>query len=293
MDTSALEQHITLTSSTNIQDICRPLREHFGITSFVYQRNYTDCSEIRLSNQPKWVKHFYQQDYFLKSTFETIPSNYTSGYVLWKDLTNHSEVLGAAREHGIDHGITLLVKKNDGCEFYFFGTTPDNASISEFYLANVDLLERFILYFQDKAATLISKAVQDKIVIPNKFERVREPGTFPILVPSESRDAFIQDTPINKLHLPDKTSLTSLSKREIDCLVLLLQGKTLKEIAEILFRSARTIEAHINNVKIKLKCRTKSELISKLLSLGFNKDGHFSIITSTNSLCSSIYPINA
>ena len=58
-----------------------------------------------------------------------------------------------------------------------------------------------------------------------------------------------------------------LTRREIDCVILLLESFTAKEIAEKLALSPRTVERHLEHVKTKLKCSNKTELVIKLLEL--------------------------
>ena len=57
-----------------------------------------------------------------------------------------------------------------------------------------------------------------------------------------------------------------LSKRQYDCLIHLIHGKTTKEIARILDLSTRTVESYIETLKIKLNCYSKAQLIDKLQS---------------------------
>ncbi|OAI46511.1 hypothetical protein AYO45_01840 [Gammaproteobacteria bacterium SCGC AG-212-F23] len=61
----------------------------------------------------------------------------------------------------------------------------------------------------------------------------------------------------------------NLTKREIHCLFHLVRGKTANDIANILFISKRTAEKHVDNIKTKLKCNTKSEIIAKAIENGF------------------------
>lgn len=67
----------------------------------------------------------------------------------------------------------------------------------------------------------------------------------------------------------DNCEFFNLSKRESLCLFYLIRGKTAKEIAQHLSISQRTVESHIDNIRMKLSCKTKSEIISKALDLGF------------------------
>lgn len=65
---------------------------------------------------------------------------------------------------------------------------------------------------------------------------------------------------------PDFTS--TLSKRESVCLFYLVRGKSAQDIANILHISKRTVEKHIENIKDKLNCKKKSEVIEKAIECG-------------------------
>ena len=64
----------------------------------------------------------------------------------------------------------------------------------------------------------------------------------------------------------DKTN-ACLSLRQIQCAEYLLNGRTAKETGESLGLSARTVEYYLGNIKSKLECKNKSELIAKLVRL--------------------------
>jgi|688.fasta_scaffold197151_3 DNA-binding CsgD family transcriptional regulator len=65
------------------------------------------------------------------------------------------------------------------------------------------------------------------------------------------------------------------TSREAEVMVHLLQGKTVKSSANILRLSPRTVEFYVKNMKIKLGCRTKSELIGKVFASDFVKHVDF------------------
>lgn len=60
----------------------------------------------------------------------------------------------------------------------------------------------------------------------------------------------------------------NLSTKEFECLFFILRGKNARQIAEITFRSVRTIESHIESLKYKFSCTSKSELIEKAIDVG-------------------------
>lgn len=69
--------------------------------------------------------------------------------------------------------------------------------------------------------------------------------------------------------LGDPYATVYLTQREADCVYHLLQGTTLTQVGKILHLSTRTVEYYINNVKRKLVCRKKQEVIEKILQTQF------------------------
>lgn len=68
----------------------------------------------------------------------------------------------------------------------------------------------------------------------------------------------------------NKNSLNcDLSNRQQECLFYLLRGFTCKIIAKQLYISTRTAEFHLEQLKFKFKCLSKSELIEKAIIMGY------------------------
>jgi len=61
----------------------------------------------------------------------------------------------------------------------------------------------------------------------------------------------------------------SLSEREIDVLRLLRQGLTNKDIAQTLFLSVRTVEAHLRNIYGKLNITSRTEAVLWAVNHGY------------------------
>ncbi|MBL4647663.1 MAG: PAS domain-containing protein [Gammaproteobacteria bacterium] len=79
---------------------------------------------------------------------------------------------------------------------------------------------------------------------------------------AEIADYYVLDSH----HNPGK-----LSTRELECLFLQLRGKTAKQIAQILQLSKRTIEYYIDNIKSKLGCQNKAELLVTAMTQGYQQ----------------------
>lgn len=60
-----------------------------------------------------------------------------------------------------------------------------------------------------------------------------------------------------------------LSERELECLFLQIRGKSAKQIGDILGLSKRTVESYADNIKSKMGCQNKSELLVKATSQGY------------------------
>ncbi len=67
--------------------------------------------------------------------------------------------------------------------------------------------------------------------------------------------------------LTDSYTSLGLTQRQSECLFYLIRGKSCNEVSNILSRSRRTIEHHVDIIKDKLGCKNRSEIISKIYDL--------------------------
>lgn len=63
-----------------------------------------------------------------------------------------------------------------------------------------------------------------------------------------------------------------LTPREKDILFFTVKAKTAKQVARILNLSPRTVYSHLDNIKAKLNCRTKGELVDIAYQMGFSQE---------------------
>lgn len=74
----------------------------------------------------------------------------------------------------------------------------------------------------------------------------------------------------NTFKINTNTNPFHFSKREIECIFHLLRGKKSRQIAEALHLSKRTIDFYIENIKNKMGCHTKSELLLAAIKAGYS-----------------------
>lgn len=66
-------------------------------------------------------------------------------------------------------------------------------------------------------------------------------------------------------YLGDKYPGMYLTKREAECMFWIVQHNTIAETALKMELSARTVEFYVKNMKLKLHCASKKQLIEKVL----------------------------
>ncbi len=81
---------------------------------------------------------------------------------------------------------------------------------------------------------------------------------------NEPLNQLLLNFPGNHLSHVDEVQL---SKRQLDCLYYLVKGLTMKKIADQLNLSPKTVEHYLDAIKMKLNCRSRSDLIAAGLQL--------------------------
>ena len=242
----------TLSYCQDIAMLCKPLN-NIGIDYFSYTRVYKDGARIYLSSEPKSIEYNLIRKNCVNSGNEMHPDNYRANQIIvWSALPNQQYYQDAALQIGANNGIYLFGVKNDAyCESFGVATSTHNETILNNYFNNLELLRRFSEYFKQEASEMINKVSQDKIILPFNTDQI---------INSCDADELDQI-------LASNTRLPKLTKRQKDCAHLLMQGMSAKMIANELNISFRTVELYLRDMKYRLQCSNKTELIIKLTRL--------------------------
>lgn len=245
--------HFSLESTQSVNEICSSILQQIGITYFNYLKVYhKDSSRELLTNNAEWIDHFYKTGLYNSVATIDVEHLLPKGYFLWSELDSNDPIYNQGRElFNIDNGISFIVKRKDVTCLYIFGSTRENYKINNFYIKNIDLLKRFILYFNDKGSTLLKNAAKNKIYLPEK--QIITPKILNNMEVTQSeREIFYEKTNIEKFYLLTEADDLYLTKKQAECAAYLIEGATAKQCAKALNISYRTVESYINDIKTKL-----------------------------------------
>lgn len=258
------ENHFFLTAQNDIRNICSDKLRSMGISYFNYLRVYNDGSSSFLCTHNDMIKYLFANNVPVAAPvdnqFVTTKFNY-----MILPIGKYNKLLHHAKLNwDLSHFIDLVDRYEDYFELFCFGSTPNNSGIVNFYLNNMDYLEKFKIYFKEKAFDLLKKVEKNKILLPNGME----PPYRGINFKSEENAQITHE--VNKdFYLKSKYGNVILTKRQYDCLSQLAAGCTAKEAAKNLGISHRTFENYLATLKSKIGCHKKSQLITRFLNQYF------------------------
>ncbi len=216
-------------------NICELIKSIVSDKDIYYVRVYQDNSVSILTTNTNWmnnwIHHFNKFDNtFFQEKIKKAITSISSIYGAW-----HYDKLDALLEfnhhYQIDQGFDIYKRKKDYVEIWAFSGKADMPMFHDFCINNISKLEEIT----DSCREIITK--QDELFFT---ERV----LLPINISADFQKPL-------------------LTYREVECARLIMLGNTAKEIARNLNIAPRTAEIHINNLKQKLDCSYKTQLILK------------------------------
>jgi len=252
MGSELSNNHIALVSSTQVAEICKPLKK-LGISYFSFVRSFKDGSHIRLANNAAWTQHYYTREFY-NVIVKQIPDK--EGNILWSCMDRYPLFYEASEYFDVDNGTAIVITTGDVVERYFFGSTKENIDVNHVYLHHLDLLKKFILYFKEIAKPLIDKATETKILVPQRLQRDED-----VYADGVIKD-FLNDIKITKVSIRVKGKDIFITPNEAKILSLMKYGYTAKDISKEIGLKSKTIEIYRDNLKLKLNQFTRGNLVS-------------------------------
>lgn len=260
-----LEKHISITAAKSIDDIIHPLSDTFGVKFFRYLKLYKNGKRVILSNIPDAIRYMYGQGQYVNLWYDgEFPEFLKEGWYSWhiNRLLDTRDV-----EEQIESDLTSLLKVYNGVTYvqesdYYFEIFSFDTVENTIYQVDRQLLLRFVYYFREQARKLIQIGELDSILLPiqNIVTSTQHP---------EALLTFLNETKINRYYLGGKYGNAYLTAKEAVCIRWMIEGKTVEEIAKLENIQPKTVERHIENIKLKFNCRKQTQVIQLLLNSGF------------------------
>lgn len=110
--------------------------------------------------------------------------------------------------------------------------------------------------------------IQQAIIVHTDISHLNAPFDHKISFISSKRPSYYSMIPDTSLELLKNSLMNILSVREKEIIRKVAEGKSLNEIAELLFLSTHTVNTHKKNILRKSHCKNTSELIARCIREG-------------------------
>lgn len=233
-----------------IKALTAPLKDCLDISTFSYGSVESDGLLIGLGNCPDVIEVYHETKGYLIDPHISHPHLLRSGTLFVPDVFAAQHLEPVCTRANLSHILVILERTEERVECYHFGIKGEAEKAKTHLYNHLDLLYRYIRYFKREAKLLIEnerkkgfniKETRGSTFIENDFYS-------PLLVKDPKIQKFL------KLVCP-------LTAREQQCLALFKEGKSAQMTGALLGLSQRTVEFYFENIKDKLGCHSKSDLL--------------------------------
>ncbi len=239
--------------SLALQKFGKDILEKTKSKCFGFDRIYNDGSCLRFTSRPELVQYLLENNHRITAEFaETCSHQKSFSFFLSKETQEMGSDFEPHRQlmHNFQLGTGFQqIDRNFGYYDQVWFVCPLGLNYAaNLFLIHKTIMDEFIIEFKAWMSPWLSSASTHRILIPRSMlTSVRG-------IVEQSELSSLQNDP-----------LSSLTKRELQCVAFISLGQTASDIALTLGLSVRTVEHYIENIKEKLGCKRKSQ-VSKLVA---------------------------
>jgi DNA-binding CsgD family transcriptional regulator len=243
-----MSNYESLSAAKILIELGESFLKKFGQSSYGFDRVYNDGTCIRLSASLEVLKYLEESKNMITAPVPNFLLDkekfiYVVPDQIGEIKPEYVEFKNAMKINGV---VNSIERRSGYYDQLWILSSEKFDSLSNICVNNIEEIQNFFLFFKDKAAQLVKTAA-------NNSHYTLDPA----------RISNIKGLDINK-NSDRGRSLIQFSKREIECIAFMMIGLTIPEIGVAMSLSPRTVEYYINNLKSKLGCFRKSELLTQI-----------------------------
>ncbi|HXH54322.1 MAG TPA: LuxR C-terminal-related transcriptional regulator [Gammaproteobacteria bacterium] len=261
-------------------ELCKPITDYMGIVSAHYINVDKHGKALTIYSLDKWGERVLEKQYYKVETGMVHPDNINNGFALCNASDNEEYKNTLLYDGSVHsnwwHAFVHIEKRpdNSGYTGLGFATTKDNYKIHNILMNELSIIKNFIKSLDENLMSVIGKDLED-----HKMDLAAIKGD---AFYSQKGVVFNQEAKnkhkiglLKKLGLitgEDFLKMPTLSPQEVNCLRIYMIDQSIKQVARDLNLGLTTVTSYIENVKNKLNCHTKQELLEKaniLEALGY------------------------
>lgn len=254
-------QSVTTKNDRIIKNASSSFCEYFNIPQFWYNKIDDRGSLASMSNHPAWTEYFAEQHLYKKCPLLRHSKHLQEGISIYtnnevEQFLNNNIVQtfyeGEANYNKNAWFVIINKTKNGSDQFGFLADKSNVALI----VNEMKLIKWFMRKFQSNIASVFSKLEDHRV---NLIELIG-PAFYKS---SASTSSSLHTARLRILAQMGIEEGMNLNPREIEVVLLVLQGFSASAIAPKVFLAKRTIDHMLERIKEKLNCNSKTELIQK------------------------------
>lgn len=254
--------NISVKHTAKIKKLCEPLKTYFGVNHFFMSKTFANGHFFSIGSNLKMHEYYYIERKFACSPFHRNPSYISSGfyaYRQYKEKTFQNSIDDVQQKIGTEPVAGISYKEENALTRFGYCTSPSTGADNVLILLqqNLPLLYAFNTHFMKEMDRIIDDAMNYSIYLPAEigswYNTPLNQQTSNVL-DLKHRLSFLKEIGVI-------SDFDSLTKRELEYLQHLAKGWTYAQIAKYMKLSNRTVENSVLNLRGKLNCHSKTELI--------------------------------
>ncbi len=258
--------HLVFQLCHDIDELITPLKLAFGI-NFINMSRYYWLSKLTtgICSSEKFSRYWWNTKSYKK--IDTILNPFTNDYNFIEDfdLDNSfgQSIIKPMRNRFDFYHIIIITKHYAGYSDVFVLAAPKKRDdFYENFLTHKDLIFDFLKYFKVQMKSQLSKKEELYFNLPTMKVSILKSKR---IIQNKLLSKYFTNLSPAGCCIESNEQEVYLTQRESQIALLMAELKLAKQIANKLKISPITVQTHLDNIKKKLYCKNKKELIKKLI----------------------------